>query len=96
VTYENSDWLLMAEWARRGSDSGLTSAWGAYLTLGYPIDAALLYATVGRRETFGSHITSPDPTANIIIQQIFAAQNYSQWKGSLGVSYPVRENILLK
>lgn len=96
LTYEDSDWLIMAEWARRDSDSGLTSAWGAYLTVGYHLDEALLYATLGRRNTFSPHISSSDPIANEIIKQIFAAQNYSQWKGSVGASYPVRDNILLK
>lgn len=96
MTYEGSDWLMMAEWARRDSDAGLASAWGAYVTLGRHFDEALIYATVGRRDSLGYRASSNHPIANLIIQQIFAAQNYSQWTGSVGASYPVMENILLK
>jgi opacity protein-like surface antigen len=97
VTYEDSDWLMMTEWAGRSSNSGLASAWGAYFTLGYhAIDTVLLYGTIGRRNAWGSHLNSQDPTANFIIQQVFASQNYSQWTGALGASYPIRETILLK
>jgi hypothetical protein len=96
VTYEGSEWLMMAEWARRDSDSGLASAWGAYVTLGHHFDEALLYATLGRRDSIGYRTSSNNPTASFIIKQIFAAQNYSQWTGSLGASYPVMENMLVK
>ena len=96
MTYEGSDWLMMAEWARRDSDAGLASAWGAYVTLGRHFDEALIYATVGRRDSLGYKASSNHPIGNLIIKQIFAAQNYSQWTGSVGASYPVMKNILLK
>ncbi|MFM9912290.1 MAG: hypothetical protein ACKVN9_02005 [Methylophilaceae bacterium] len=96
LTYEGQDWLMMAEWAERKSDAILPTARGAYVTIGRQFGKTLPYVTIGRRETDNLSVTSNNPIASQIINQIFSFLNYSQWTASLGVSYPILEKANLK
>jgi len=96
LIFEDDDWLMMAEWGERKSDSALPNSWGAYLTLGKHVGIVLPYFTLQRRQTSGSSFTSSNAFANSIIDQLFAAQDYSDWSVSFGMSYPISKNSLLK
>jgi len=96
VTYEDADWLMMMEWAERSSDSALPNSWGAYATLGRHIGSFFPYVSIGKRGSDGPSVTSKNSTANLIISQLFAAQDSSYQSTSLGMSYNIHKDALLK
>ncbi|MFM9913969.1 MAG: hypothetical protein ACKVN9_10595 [Methylophilaceae bacterium] len=96
ITYEDSDWLMMAEWAARKSHSLLSDTWGAYVTVGRHLGPVLPYLTIGRQAIDDPSVTSSNPIASQIINQIYKSTNFSQWAASIGMSYPIQEKAILK
>jgi len=96
ITYEDDDWLMMAEWAARKSRSLLSDTWGAYATVGRHFGSVFPYLTIGRQAIDNPSVTSSNAIASQIINQIYKSTDFSQWTASIGMSYPIQEKAILK
>ena len=96
LAYDSDDWLFMAEWAQRQSVSAFADASGAYLLAGYRSGPIMPYAGIARRVTDGTSVSSRNPLAAAIIDQIYASQERKNITLTIGLNYAVTSTLILR
>jgi len=97
AAYDSADWLLMLEYAERHSESALGASSGAYLTVGRRLGDWMPYLTVAKRDSEGATVQGSNPLAQaLVIDAIYAGQDYSRWSYGLGLSYALSAQLVFK
>jgi hypothetical protein len=96
LAYDSEDWLVMAEWARRKSVSAFADADGAYLLAGYRFAQAMPYVGIARRATGGASVSSSQPLATAIINEIHASQVHKNITLTLGLNVALTPMLILR
>ena len=96
LAYDSEDWLVMAEWARRKSVSAFADADGAYLLAGYRFAQAMPYVGIARRATGGGSVSSSQPLAAAIINEIYAGQEHKNITLTLGLNVALTPMLILR
>lgn len=96
LAYDTDDWLFMAEWAQRQSVSAFADASGAYLLAGYRFGPAMPYAGIARRVTNGASVSSQNPLAAAIIDEIYACQERKNITLTIGLNYALTSTLILR
>ena len=96
LAYDSDDWLFMAEWARRQSVSAFADASGAYLLAGYHFGKTMPFLGIARRMTDSGSVSSQQPMAAAIIDEIYASQVRKNITLSLGLNYAFNASLILR
>ncbi|MDD2743438.1 MAG: hypothetical protein PHV02_14325 [Rhodocyclaceae bacterium] len=96
LAYDSDDWLLMAEWAQRRSVSAFADASGAYVLAGYRFGQTMPYAGIARRVTDGASVSSRNPLATAIIDEIYASQERKNITLTLGLNVALTPTVILR
>lgn len=96
LAYDSEDWLVMAEWARRKSVSAFADADGAYLLAGYRFAQTMPYVGIARRATGGGSVSSSQPLAAAIINEIYAGQEHKNITLTLGLNVALTPMLILR
>jgi hypothetical protein len=102
--YETPQWLLLGEYASRQLDGFFQDISGAYVTLGYHVNAWKPYVTYARRWSDGPKFSNPVPTGvdpdltelSLGADQLMRSGASDSETISIGVTRAINDSMVLK
>lgn len=104
LTYDAGDWLVLAEYTKRKTQTFIPDTTGWYTTVGYRIGSFTPYVTLSRLKTDSSNVDNTIPASVVVgglplsavVDGSIAAQSTPQKTVALGVRWDAWRNVAVK
>lgn len=104
LTYDAGDWLVLAEYTKRKTQTFIPDTTGWYTTVGYRIGSFTPYVTFSRLKTDSSNVDNTIPASVVVgglplsavVDGSIAAQSTPQKTVALGVRWDAWRNVAVK
>ena len=104
LSYDQGNWVALAEFTKRKTQSFIPDTTGWYTTLGYRIGSVTPYVTLSRLKTDSSNVNNTIPAAVVVgglplravVDGATAAQSTPQKTAALGVRWDAWRNVAVK
>ncbi|MDY0743672.1 porin [Paucibacter sp. R3-3] len=104
LNYDQGDWIAIAEYTKRKTQSFIPDTTGWYVTLGYRVGQFTPYATLSQQKTDNSNVDNTIPPSVVVaslplaavVDATTAAQSTPQKTAALGVRWDAWRNVAVK
>jgi len=104
LNYDQGDWIAIAEYTKRKTQSFIPDTTGWYVTLGYRVAQLTPYVTLSQQKTDSSNVDNTIPPALVVgglplaavVNAAAAAQSTPQKTAALGVRWDAWRNVAVK